>query len=39
MFGAIFCLIILPLIIIGTSVVLYYISGKQEDMDTKQDKM
>jgi hypothetical protein len=39
MFGAIFALIILPLIIICTSVVLYYISGKQEDMDTKKSKM
>lgn len=39
MFGAIFALIILPLIIIGTSVVLYYISGKQEDMDAQKGKM
>jgi hypothetical protein len=35
MFGAIFALIILPLMIIGTSVVLYYISGKQEEIDTQ----
>jgi hypothetical protein len=39
MFGAIFALIILPLIIIGTSVVLYYISGKPGDMETKKGKI
>ncbi len=39
MFGAIFALIILPLIIIGTSVVLYYISGKQEEIDTQKGEM
>jgi hypothetical protein len=39
MFGAIFALIILPVIIIGTSVVLYYTSGKQEDTDTQKRKM
>jgi hypothetical protein len=39
MFGAIFALIILPLIIIGTSVVLYYIPGKQEEMDIKKGKV
>jgi hypothetical protein len=39
MFGAIFALIILPLIIIGTSVVLYYISGKKEETDFKESRM
>jgi hypothetical protein len=29
--GALFALIILPLLIIGTSVVLYYVSGKPRD--------
>jgi ABC-type spermidine/putrescine transport system permease subunit II len=31
--GAIFALIVLPLIIIGISVVLYYVSGKQKPKD------
>jgi hypothetical protein len=39
MFGAIFALIILPLIIIGMSVVLYYISGKKEETDFKESRM
>lgn len=38
MLGVIFALIILPLMIIGTSVVLYYISGKPEKMDTQRIK-
>jgi hypothetical protein len=35
MFGAIFALIILPLIIIGTSVLLYYISKSRDETTGK----
>jgi hypothetical protein len=36
MFNVILVLIILPLLIIGTSVVLYYISGKKKPVSTEE---
>ena len=35
--GAIFALIILPLVIIGISLILYYVSGKHRDRQAGQN--